>query len=405
MNFFNQSLWLDEATTALVSKMSISDVLTKFLPGDFHPPLYYFFMHYWVGIFGSSEILLRLPSYIFAILTIYIVYKMSGKLAAALLATSGLFIYYAGEARAYMLVTFLVSLLIYSFIKKKWFWFSILLALVGMTDYVALFVLPVFWLAGWKQKKQLMVSHFPLVASYLIWFPVLVKQFKYGISVTSSSWGTVLGGITLKNILLIPAKFLVGRISFDNKLLYGAIVALSGLLIGYLLLKSKKALKIFWAWLIIPILVGVVISFKIPTLTYFRYLFCLPALYILISKTSAPKYLVYAVLFLNLLSTVYYILTSGFYREDWRSAAAAIGQDRIVFPAASQTEALVYYGKGDQIINSKQISKYDNAVWLSRYVWELFDPNDTTRVDIEKLGYNKTSEYNFNGVVFWKYQK
>ena len=35
-----QSLWLDEATTALVSQRSILDYFTNFALGDFHPPVY-----------------------------------------------------------------------------------------------------------------------------------------------------------------------------------------------------------------------------------------------------------------------------------------------------------------------------------------------------------------------------
>lgn len=56
----NQSLWLDEATTALVAKMSFTDIFTKFLPGDFHPPLYYLLIKVWVFLFGDSEVVLRI---------------------------------------------------------------------------------------------------------------------------------------------------------------------------------------------------------------------------------------------------------------------------------------------------------------------------------------------------------
>ena len=66
----NQSLWLDEATTALVARMPIADFFTKFMPADFHPPLYYIVVHFWVRLFGASEISLRIPSIIFGILTI-----------------------------------------------------------------------------------------------------------------------------------------------------------------------------------------------------------------------------------------------------------------------------------------------------------------------------------------------
>ena len=50
----NQSLWLDEATTALVSQLPVYDFFSKFMPADFHPPLYYLVIHYWTLLFGTS---------------------------------------------------------------------------------------------------------------------------------------------------------------------------------------------------------------------------------------------------------------------------------------------------------------------------------------------------------------
>ena len=38
----NQSFWLDEATSGLVVRnFNLGEIITKFSPGDFHPPLYY----------------------------------------------------------------------------------------------------------------------------------------------------------------------------------------------------------------------------------------------------------------------------------------------------------------------------------------------------------------------------
>ena len=73
----NQSLWLDEATTAKVVKtLSFTGIVTQFSPGDFHPPLYYLLMKFWTSIFGYSEIALRFPSVIFTLLTGLVVYRI-----------------------------------------------------------------------------------------------------------------------------------------------------------------------------------------------------------------------------------------------------------------------------------------------------------------------------------------
>ena len=123
----NQSLWLDEATSALVAKMSVADIFSKFLPGDFHPSLYYLFLKGWVALFGMGEVALRIPSVIFGVATIYATYLVAAKLfnrrvgliSSSLMATSGLAVYYSQEARMYSLAAFLVGFLVYLFLEKK----------------------------------------------------------------------------------------------------------------------------------------------------------------------------------------------------------------------------------------------------------------------------------------------
>lgn len=414
----NQSLWLDEATTALVAKMSLGDIFTNFLPGDFHPPFYYLILKFWVSVFSNSEISIRTPSVIFGIITIYIVYligkeifnKNVGLIASLLIATSGLHVYYSQEARMYSLATFLASLTIYLFIKKRWILLSVSLLFLGMTDYVSLFILPVFLIVGLKEWKKVVLSLAPLMMGFLIWWPVFVRQLAAGVSVQGSAWWNILGPATFKNIVLIPIKFIIGRITFDNKAIYLAILGISMPIFIYLLFKAKNASKVIWTWLLVPITIGVLVSFKIPTLSYFRFLFCLPALYILLAVgiEKMGKYKKIVLFFLivsNILFTTYYLFTPCFHREDWRKAANFIGSNKIVFPANSQKEALTYYGKGNQTISVGALSKKDSEVWLSRYVWEVVDQGDVIGKEIENLGYNKISEEDFNGVVFWKYTK
>lgn len=412
----NQSLWLDEATTALVAKMSLPDMFSKFLPADFHPPLYYLIMKFWTGIFGFSEVSLRIPSVIFGVGTIYLTYLIAKKIfnnriglfSATLMATSGLSIYYSQEARMYSLAAFLVCALIYLFLQKRWILFSIALVFLAMTDYVSLLIIPVFWLVNLKDWRKLTISHVPMFAMFLIWLPVFQKQLLTGLSLKGSNWWNLLGATTFKNAALIPVKFILGRISFDNKTLYGAIALMAILLYGFILYKVRRSSKLLWSWLVLPIILGILISFKIPTLSYFRFLFCLPALYILVSKgidinSKTRKFLFAIVLLINLTSTGYYLFNPKFQREDWRTAAYSIRTDRVILPASSQGEALEYYGKHTNIVYFGDFSGGQKEIWLSRYVWQVFDPNDTARKKIESLGYNKVLELNFNGVIFYKY--
>ena len=408
----NQSLWLDEATTALVAKMPLFDFFTRFMPADFHPPLYYVVIKYWSQLFGLSEISLRMPSVIFGVLTVYVVYLVAKELRyknswlpALLLATSGLHVYYSQEARMYAMATFLVSMIVYLFLKKNWMLFSVVLSLLFLTDYLSLLILPallIYMVLKREKVKKLLTSCIPLGITFVVWSPTFFNQITNGIGLktTSSNWWNILGPVTFKNILLIPAKFIIGRISLDNKIVYMLLLSILFLLFIYVISKAKN--KLIWSWFGTSLALGIIVSFFIPTLTYFRYLFILPAFYLLLSE-NVNKIFMAVILIVNILTTGIYLFNPKFYREDWREAVKVIGDEKIVFPVNSQKEALIYYGDEKQIVNKEEISNDDKQIWLSRYVWDVFDPADLTRKYIEDLGYNKVMETNFNGVVFFKY--
>ena len=412
----NQSLWIDEATTALVAKMSLPDIFSKFLPGDFHPPLYYLIMKFWTGIFGYSEISLRIPSIIFGLGTIYFVYligkklfnKKTGLIASALLATSGLAVYYSQEARMYALAAFLVSCSIYFLLEKKWIIFSVIAVLIGMTDYVSLFIIPVYFFIGRKYWKKVVLSLTLFVLSFLLWSPIFIKQILAGFSVKYSAWWNLLGTSNFKNLALFPVKFMFGMISFDNIILYFVIAALVSFLFGYLLYKSLQAPKILWVWLIFPILLGFLISFIVPTLTYFRYLFCLAPFYLLtaygLEKTGRLNEILTVLLIaFNLFTSGYYLFNSKFQREDWLGLVSFVeskksGNSITVFPSSSNTEAYLYYAPNVKIAGRSGINNSFNQIWLVGYLSSVFDAGDSVKSKIKALGYKEYAQYQFNGI-------
>ena len=158
----NQSLWLDEATSVLAaSKLSYSAIIHQFSPGDFHPPAFYLLLKFWIDIFGSSEVAVRSLSVVFGVVTIYLVYSLTHKLfdnataliAALLLATAPLHIYYSQEARMYILETLLVVKIMQLVItivleKQKLFTWISLFAFSGLLLYTDYLPLAVFFSIG-----------------------------------------------------------------------------------------------------------------------------------------------------------------------------------------------------------------------------------------------------------------
>ena len=124
----NQSLWLDEAINALaVKNLSLFDLVTKYTINDFHPPLYHIVLLFWTRVFGFSEVILRLPSVLFTLLSMVVTYfigrdffsKKIGLISALLFAVSPLSIYYSQEARMYALAVLFASLSFYFFLHLK----------------------------------------------------------------------------------------------------------------------------------------------------------------------------------------------------------------------------------------------------------------------------------------------
>jgi len=110
-----ESLWLDEATSLLLARMDLAE-LVQWTAQDIHPPLYYILLHYWIAL-GQSEAVIRGLSALAGVLNIGIIYSLghtlydrrTGLYAALLLVASPLHVWYSQETRMYTWVTLLVS--------------------------------------------------------------------------------------------------------------------------------------------------------------------------------------------------------------------------------------------------------------------------------------------------------
>ncbi len=428
----NQSFWLDEATSALVSRdLSFSDIITKFSPGDFHPPLYYLFLKWWSGIFGYSELSLRFPSIIFGVLTIYLIYligkemfnKKAGLIASLFLATSGLHIYYSQEARMYSMATFFIALSVFSYLKLikeidtyHLTLFSLTLTTAIFTDYLSILIIPIFIIwpliskKNWIWRKMFLVSFLLPLAISIIWTPTFLKQLLLGINVNSSlpGWWNILGITNFKNLALIPAKFILGRVSPENNYVYGFIFVVLVAAYGWIMSKSKSS-TFLWFWLLIPILGMALLGFFIPVVYYFRILFVLPAFFLLLSfgsinlENGLRKIVIGLVLCVNLVSSFVYLTQADFQREDWRSAVKYVESTKseggmVVFPSSSGTEAYRYYAPDAKITDSKGLDQEYSQIWLFSYLKDVFDPGYESRNVVEKMGYKLVSEKSFQGI-------
>lgn len=448
----NQSFWLDEAINVLATqKFSLFDMVTEYAKADFHPPLFFVILWIWTKIFGIGEVIVRIPSVIFGTLTIYIVYLLGQKIhsktlgltAALILATNPLHIYYSQEARMYALAALAVALNFFLLIKLLKEEKVNLLTLIGSnllvlgSDYVAYltFASQTAFLIFNRQKKIFLFWLKGLGLAILLgiwWLPIFLSQLDAG-SVASSNlpaWKFIVGGFDIKTTPLTLVKFIIGRISLGDKIIYYLILLPVCSLFIYLILRSMIFIKtsfknLLFSWLLVPIILATIISFVVPIYSYFRILFTVPSFIILValgilSYQYKLRYIFLGgVLIVQVFSASVYLFNSSYQREDWRGLVNYLksvdSNLLILFESSGTLPPFDYYAKSS--LNAKGALKdfpakveddvidlmvYQNLkdIYLINYLVEISDQNRLVDKKLIQLGYRIMNTYDFNGVGF-----
>jgi mannosyltransferase len=426
--YINQSLWMDEAISGFAAKnFSYLGIINDFIRSDTHPPLYYLLLKFWTSIFGYSEISLRMPSVLFGTFTIFLVYRIGeiwgkqvARYAAILTAFSPLLVYYSQEARMYALSTFLVAFIVYSFLKKKWVWYSVLILILGATDYlplIILFPITIYAFINKKYRHEIFIfflTHVPLAIIFSVWFPVLSFQQNSTISFVKNSpgFGNILGVSNIKNILLIWIKFLIGRINFYPQVIYYAVVGMATAAVTAPLLiavRKFKTISFLLFWFLVPILISFIVSLKVPGFSYFRLIFTLPAFILLISfglsQMKFKKILFSLIVLSQIIFTGIYVFNSNYWREDWKSAVQHV-EERIktnerVFVAypESFTPYDWYANKPGHVESFGRANTIDySSLYTLDYLMDLTDPARKNYEDLRSQGFEEMEVVSFRGI-------
>ncbi|MEK9147233.1 MAG: glycosyltransferase family 39 protein [Patescibacteria group bacterium] len=447
----NQSLWLDEAINVNnAAGLSFKDLIFNYSLGDFHPPLYHVLLSTWIGFFGSSEISVRIPSVIVAVATVYFTFLIAQKLfetktglvAATLMATAPLAIYYSQEARMYALAAFFASVSVYFFLSllKKdtlvsWFGFISATTLMLYTDYLPYLLIPIYIVYIFINRKRISIhtkralvpALISILAFILPWLLIFPSQLKTGLAASAASpaWAQVVGSPSLQSLAITFVKFTIGRISQDNNLIYALLFAPPALFVAFLFLLSLFRLSHFRSflhyWLFGPIILAFILAFFIPVYAYFRLLFVLPAYYIIWASAATivnwpplTRILLVIALLINLTSASIYFLNPKFQREDWRSATAYIHQNStlatlVLFESNFTAAPFDYYNRGEVKAAGafdsspekiKSFSTSYDKIYLFQYLSGITDPQGQVFRELTRLGYINTTTRDFPGVGF-----
>jgi len=226
-----QSLWRDEAFSALIAEKNIFEII-RLSAQDTSPPFFYILLHYWMILFGNSEVAIRAISLLFHLLTVVVIFFIAKKIIRSLpgqvfiaLATllNPFLLQYAFEARTYSLPTFLSVTALYLIILKKNIMAGIVLALAIFAHNFAIFTFFVFaiWLFINRGKLQfssfLKLVSFPLL-TILLWGWVIWMQwskFAHGFWISKPTISTLFRSFELfsSGEISYPIKFMLYLLS------------------------------------------------------------------------------------------------------------------------------------------------------------------------------------------------
>jgi mannosyltransferase len=193
-----QNFWQDEAVTAALLRLEVSDMLTTMSATESTPPLYYLTARAWVLAFGTGEVGLRALSALAGTLTIPVAYAAAAKLTsrqtglfvAALTAVNPALVWYSQEARSYALLVLLSGLSLLFLARalrdegdRDVAWWALTAVLSLLTHYFAGFLIAgeALWLlAAYPRRKVAGVAVGSVALACAALLPLALRQSRQG---------------------------------------------------------------------------------------------------------------------------------------------------------------------------------------------------------------------------------
>lgn len=285
LSILTQSLWRDEAFSVLIAEKNVFEIF-KLSAQDTSSPFYYILLHYWMILFGSSEVAIRIMSLIFHLLTAVVIFFIAKKLirvsyADVLIALTTLLnpflLQYAFEARTYSLVTFLSITALYLITLKKNLTAGIFLGLAILSHNFAIltfFVFTIWWIFISRVKLQffelLKLVSFPLL-TLILWGSVIWTQWS---KFTHDFWISKPTISTLINSFQILSS---GELSYPIRPMLNLFSIILFVCAGLVWIRKEKnkddyIVLLIFSLIFIPIIITFFFSLFFTPVYYERYL-------------------------------------------------------------------------------------------------------------------------------------
>lgn len=394
-------LWRDEGFSYLMARQSLINIVVT-TSRDFNPPLYYFLLHYWMIIFGSSEIAMRSLSLIFFAISVYVVYAFLKNIIhiksafiwiyVLLYAVNPFLLYYAFEARMYSLVTLLTILSFYLFLTKNKKGYIIISVLGLYTHYFFIFVLLTQGAyAYFFEKQTFKILRKQIGQAFLFFIPWVVFCLPTLVSKTTDFW---IKTPTLRDLFISPMVMFSGY-EANYYGFYNSFIIIFSLILfvilGFFLTQVKKTnlyyLLLMWAFMSFYAIFF--ISFIKPIYTI-RYLIFAAVgfnifLYYCLEKTSLKMRSI-ILIFLLVVTLHFWVLqvayrTKGAEKNTIQSIKNLASSEDILYVTDSSKYfvASYYFGVGRVYIYK------NNVTDVPYYIGEVLIPDNRVVTDLPHL--------------------
>lgn len=282
MNLLTESLWGDEAFSALAVKLPFKEMIGVVMK-DTAPPLFYLLGYGWERLFGSSEVALRSLSLILiafsgvmAGLTVWEIgkNKLSSFLVALITFFSPFLFVFAFEWRMYALLSATITLTNYAFLTKKWKLYVLASVLALYTHHFAIFtifaqgVIYVITQSKWEKISSVVKSWWPYWLIGLFYSPWLYPMYSQISRVKGS--GFWLSAPKITEVLDLMWRMSLGGVEEKWRGISLAVVIL--LVVGKNWDKVWKPCLSLLLITLSPIFISAALSYVITPIFYDRYL-------------------------------------------------------------------------------------------------------------------------------------
>jgi len=189
----SKSLWFDETFSVSLASRSLAEMwqLSTYPGADPHPRLYVTLLHYWMQYLGRSELAVRLPTAFASVLNLALLAALATRLfdrrtalvATALLAVAPLEVWYAQEARMYMIVATCGLFFAVFLTVRSWAAFPGLLLSLTIGLYVDHPMVPlslglsvlflIYWWQHGREPRRLATWAAAVLGAWLLYLPIM----------------------------------------------------------------------------------------------------------------------------------------------------------------------------------------------------------------------------------------